>query len=159
MKTMSKPLLVLATLVPALLLGACASGGRDRNVQTYERTQVGEVQTTEAGRIVSLTPVDIEGNDSRIGTVVGAVAGGLAGRQIGGGTGSDIMTVVGAVAGGYAGTKVAEGTARADGVKIGIKMDDGREISIVQELEENEQFQVGERVSVVYNGDKARVEH
>jgi len=113
----------------------------------------------ENGRIVSLTPVDIKGSDSNVGTVVGAVAGGLAGRQVGGGSGRDIMTVVGAAAGGYAGSRMGDGEARSDGVEIGLKMDDGREITIVQELGENETFRVGEQVSVVFNGNKARVTH
>ncbi|MDF2180503.1 glycine zipper 2TM domain-containing protein [Neptuniibacter sp. CAU 1671] len=42
------------------------------------------------------------------GTALGAVAGGLLGNQVGGGSGKKIATVVGAVAGGYAGKKVQE---------------------------------------------------
>ncbi|MFC5694055.1 glycine zipper 2TM domain-containing protein [Pseudomonas sp. GCM10022186] len=42
------------------------------------------------------------------GTVIGAVAGGLLGNQVGGGTGKKIATVAGAVGGGYAGNKVQE---------------------------------------------------
>ncbi len=40
------------------------------------------------------------------GTVIGAVAGGLLGNQVGGGNGKKIATVAGAAAGGYAGNKV-----------------------------------------------------
>ena len=40
------------------------------------------------------------------GTVIGALAGGLLGNQIGGGTGKKIATVAGAAAGGYAGNQV-----------------------------------------------------
>ncbi len=141
-----------------LLMAGCASSAREP-VASYDRDQVGTVQQSEGATIISLTPVDIEGSDSNVGTIVGAVAGGLAGRQVGGGSGQDIMTVVGAVAGGYAGSKYGEGTASSDGVEIGLKMDDGREIAIVQELEENEMFRVGEQVRVVFNGNKARVEH
>lgn len=154
MNTLSNSILLLLLLSAA----GCATSDREP-VTTYERSEVGTVQQSESGTIVALTPVDIEGSRSRVGTVVGAVAGGLAGRQVGSGSGQDIMTVIGAVAGGYAGSKYGEGTARSDGVEIGIKMDDGREISIVQELEENETFRVGEQVRVVYNGNKARVEH
>ncbi|MBI6953731.1 uncharacterized protein YcfJ [Pseudomonas sp. TE6288] len=48
------------------------------------------------------------------GTVVGAIAGGLLGNQIGGGTGKKIATVAGAVGGGYAGNKVQEGMQERD---------------------------------------------
>ena len=40
------------------------------------------------------------------GTVIGALAGGLLGNQVGGGTGKKIATVAGAAAGGYAGNQV-----------------------------------------------------
>ncbi|MFH7456679.1 glycine zipper 2TM domain-containing protein, partial [Pseudomonas syringae group genomosp. 7] len=43
-----------------------------------------------------------------VGSVIGAVAGGLLGNQIGGGNGKKIATVPGAVGGGYAGNKVQE---------------------------------------------------
>ncbi len=48
------------------------------------------------------------------GTVLGAVAGGLLGNQVGGGTGKKIATVAGAVGGGYAGNKVQEGMQNRD---------------------------------------------
>lgn len=40
------------------------------------------------------------------GTVIGAVAGGLLGNQVGGGNGKKLATVAGAAAGGYAGNQV-----------------------------------------------------
>lgn len=40
------------------------------------------------------------------GSIIGAVAGGLLGNQIGGGDGQTVATVAGAAAGGYAGSKV-----------------------------------------------------
>jgi uncharacterized protein YcfJ len=42
------------------------------------------------------------------GTAIGAVVGGLAGHQVGGGRGKTLATVAGAVAGGYAGKKIQE---------------------------------------------------
>ena len=43
-----------------------------------------------------------------VGSVLGAVAGGLLGHQVGGGTGKKLATVAGAVGGGYAGNKAQE---------------------------------------------------
>lgn len=42
------------------------------------------------------------------GTAIGAVVGGLAGNQVGGGSGKKIATVAGAIAGGYAGKQIQE---------------------------------------------------
>jgi uncharacterized protein YcfJ len=50
------------------------------------------------------------------GTAIGAVAGGVLGHQIGGGSGRDLATVAGAVAGGYAGHQVQKGMQEKDTV-------------------------------------------
>lgn len=42
------------------------------------------------------------------GTVIGAVAGGVLGHQVGGGRGKDVATVAGAIGGGIAGKKIQE---------------------------------------------------
>ncbi|MEO6276292.1 glycine zipper 2TM domain-containing protein [Roseateles sp.] len=47
-----------------------------------------------------------QGEATALGTVGGAVIGGLLGNQVGGGTGKKIATVGGAVAGGYAGREL-----------------------------------------------------
>jgi outer membrane lipoprotein SlyB len=47
-----------------------------------------------------------EGEASALGTVGGAVIGGLLGNQVGGGNGKKLATVGGAVAGGYAGREI-----------------------------------------------------
>ncbi len=47
-----------------------------------------------------------EDHDRVAGTLIGAVAGGVIGHQIGGGNGKTLATVGGAVAGGYAGNQV-----------------------------------------------------
>lgn len=50
------------------------------------------------------------------GTAIGAVAGGLLGSQIGGGSGRTLATVAGAAAGGYAGNQVQKNMQKKDTV-------------------------------------------
>jgi uncharacterized protein YcfJ len=50
------------------------------------------------------------------GTAIGAVAGGVLGNQIGGGTGKTLATVAGAAAGGYAGNQVQKNLQEKDTV-------------------------------------------
>lgn len=50
------------------------------------------------------------------GTAVGAIAGGLLGSQIGGGSGRTVATVAGAAAGGYAGNQIQKGMQDKDTV-------------------------------------------
>ncbi|MFP3519187.1 glycine zipper 2TM domain-containing protein, partial [Pseudomonas sp. SIMBA_077] len=49
-----------------------------------------------------------------LGTVAGAVGGGLLGSMLGNGNGKKLATVAGAVGGGYAGNKVQEGMQERD---------------------------------------------
>ncbi|MCU1751860.1 glycine zipper 2TM domain-containing protein [Pseudomonas sp. 6D_7.1_Bac1] len=49
-----------------------------------------------------------------LGTVIGAVGGGLLGNMVGGGNGKKLATVAGAVGGGYAGNRVQEGMQERD---------------------------------------------
>lgn len=157
---MSKLLNIFLLSALAMTTGCATDGEDERSATTYEASEIGTVQETERveeGRIVSLEPVDIEDEGVEAGTVIGAVAGGLAGRQIGGGTGRDIMTVIGAAAGGYAGSRYGDEEQTAEAVRIGLQMDDGSEIAVVQELDEDDRFQVGEQVDVIFNGDKAKV--
>lgn len=78
------------------------------------------------GKVVSVTPVHKKVNNPKqvchdetvthtappkdqhqlAGTAIGAVVGGLAGHQIGGGKGKTLATVAGAAAGGYAGNRI-----------------------------------------------------
>ena len=56
------------------------------------------------------------------GAIIGAVAGGLLGNQVGGGKGKTAATVAGVAGGAYAGKKIAEGNKE---YKITIRMRDG----------------------------------
>lgn len=49
-----------------------------------------------------------------LGTVVGAVGGGVIGHQFGGGSGKKLATVAGAIGGGYAGNRVQENVKNKD---------------------------------------------
>lgn len=148
------PFLVILFLAGAL--GACAS---NLSGEAYSRGETGMVQRVEYGTVTSLRPVQIEGTKSGVGTAAGAVVGGIAGSSAGGGKGSSVLAVIGAVAGGLLGAGAEEGLTRAQGVEIGVKLDSGREIAVVQALSANEVFRVGDSVRVLYTGNRTRVAH
>lgn len=152
---MKSTLFTLATAL--LLLAGCsltAPGG-----SAYSREEAGRVGSVEYGSIVALRPVSIQGTRSGAGAAAGAVAGGIAASGASGGKTGMVAAVIGAVGGALLGSMTEEGMTRTDGVEIGLKMDDGREISIVQALDPNEEFRVGDKVRVIYSGGKARVAH
>jgi outer membrane lipoprotein SlyB len=126
---------------------------------SYSQSEAGRVETVQHGAIVSLRPVRIQGSRSGAGEAAGAVAGGVAASGANTGRTGLVESVIGIVGGAMLGSLTEEGLTRADGVEIGIKMDDGREISVVQALDPNEQFRVGDKVRVLYSGSRARVAH
>jgi outer membrane lipoprotein SlyB len=78
---------------------------------SYQNQQVGVV---EYGRVTNVSLISqgttSQGNTTA-GTVLGAVAGGLLGNQIGGGSGRAAATILGAVGGGIVGNRIAAGSA------------------------------------------------
>ena len=61
---------------------------------------------------ITTEPAQAKDEKKVAGTAVGAIAGGLLGNTIGGGTGKALATIAGVAAGGYAGNKV-QGNAQA----------------------------------------------
>jgi outer membrane lipoprotein SlyB len=150
---MKKFIFVLMAL-PALLLTGCMS---NLDQDTYSRSEARTVQTVMMGQIISLRPVNIEGSSTPIGALAGAGIGGVAGSAIGGGRGSILTTIVGAVGGGllgYAGEKMVTSS---NGVEITLRLDDGSTRSIVQQVNQNERFTVGDRVRITGSGGNYRV--
>lgn len=80
------------------------------------------------------------------GTVVGALAGGLLGNQIGGGTGRTLATIAGAVGGGYAGNEVEKNVRSTTSYVVDVRMENGKTRSFPQT---SENWRAGDQVRVV----------
>lgn len=144
--------IIVTALAGATLVGGCASstsGG------AYSRAQTRGEQAVRLGIVESVRPVQIEGTKTPIGPVAGAAIGGIGANQIGGGSGRAIATILGVVAGGLAGAATEEGTTRRPGVEVMVRLESGNLIAVTQEADE--QFQVGERVKVLSGGGTTRV--
>lgn len=152
MKTSS--LTIVSLCAAGLMLGGCVSGLQGT---TYSRNEARQVQEVARGTIASVTPVVIEGRQSGVGQLPGAIVGGVAGSQIGDGAGQRIFTVLGAVGGAILGSQIEEQATRAQGLELTIDMDSGRTLSIVQEVDYLDQFRPGQRVRVLTQGRLARV--
>ncbi|HEY0268965.1 MAG TPA: glycine zipper 2TM domain-containing protein [Methyloradius sp.] len=143
-----------AILMISVLLAACASSNSG---SVYSRDEARRVQTIKMGVVESVRQVKLEGTKSPVGTVGGAVVGGVAGSTVGHGAGSSIAAVVGAIAGGIAGSALEEGVTRKNGLEITVKLDSGALVAVVQEADE--QFNPGDRVRLVESGSTTRVSH
>lgn len=148
----NKPLAL--AMIATFALSGCASGLGSAD---YERGQARTVQEVQTGVVVAVRTVKIEGTKSPVGTLGGAAVGGLAGSEVGGGRGQIAGAVIGAVLGGVAGSAVEEHATSQTGLEITVKLDSGRTIAITQGADQ--QFRIGDRVSVLSSGGTTRVTH
>ena len=144
------PLALLAVLGVA----ACAP---ERTNTTYGAQDIGRTQQVAYGTIVSMRQVTVQGQQTGVGTMGGAVAGGVAGSFIGGRDprANLIGAVGGAILGGIAGNAIEKGATTGEAVEFIIQEDNSPQpISVVQTNEDN--FHPGERV-IVTRGARTRL--
>ncbi|MCH1449981.1 MAG: glycine zipper 2TM domain-containing protein [Litoricolaceae bacterium] len=148
--------ILTAISISLLTLGltGCVSGLQG---STYSRSEARQVQEVEFGTVLSTNPVVIEGKQSGAGQLPGAIIGGVAGSSVGEGKGQQIFTILGAVGGAVVGSMIEEQATRSQGLELTIKMDSGKTLSIVQEVDNVNVFLEGQRVRVLTQGALARV--
>jgi len=152
MKRLFVAVLALSGMV---FLSGCASS---LSSGAYSRDSARQMQTVYYGTVDSVRTVQIEGTKTPVGTGAGAVAGGILGNQVGGGSGRALATLGGALIGGVAGSAAEEGITRQPGYEITVRLDNGRVISVVQAADIA--FAPGERVRVIEARDgTTRVTH
>ena len=153
---MKKHYLLLPLLVISTINLGCSSNPYG---DSYEVADTRKVQTVNYGVVISTQPVNIEGDKggSTVGTIAGGAVGGILGSKVGGGTGSTIASIGGAVLGGLAGNKAAQEITKRHGVNLTIKLNSGKIISVVQEVDPDMIFRVDQPVQVNQQGGTARV--
>lgn len=77
------------------------------------------------GTVQSVNVVTEAGKASGAGAVTGAVLGGVAGHQMGGGKGKDAMTVIGVIGGALAGNATEKAIKKTQFYEVTVRMDDG----------------------------------
>lgn len=135
-----------------LTLGGCetmnnptnnSNSGTNNQANVY--SGYGVVQSIE---LVQQGSSGIGGSGIGIGTIAGAVVGGIVGNQVGGGTGQTAATVAGAAGGAYVGHEMEKRQQQqtADVYKFSIRMNNGSYQSLTQSTSAN--FRVGDRVQI-----------
>lgn len=99
MNTLSK------TLVPFALLAAWSAAQSQETARVISSTPVIQ-QVTVPRQVCTETPVVMQGQRSGVGTVVGAVTGGIIGSQVGNGSGQAIATAIGVIGGAILGDQI-----------------------------------------------------
>lgn len=136
-----------------LALAGCASG---YGANTVSSSSVGYASTVREGTVTAAREVVIRPDQSVIGVATGAVLGGLAGSELGGGDKAQTAGAIGgAVLGGIAGNEAGKGLNTRRGFAYTVRFDDGNVKEIVQG--NDIYIQPGTRVSVTFREDRVTV--
>lgn len=132
----------------ALMLVACGTPSRDVSSTSsvpVTSTSDSVASATGYGVVEAIDMVPREQAGIGLGTVAGAVVGGLLGSQVGDGTGQTAATVAGAAGGAMVGNRMQRNSRAADNVyRVAVRMDNGTVHTLVQEVPPG--VQTGERV-------------
>lgn len=146
-----KPSVIVLSAAFTLGLGACSTPGTGPT-SSSAGSYGGQIDNSGVragyGTVESVERV-ARSNLGVLGTLGGAVVGGLLGHQVGSGRGNTAATIAGAAGGAYAGREIERRT-RGDGdaYRIVVRMDDGSYQAVGQEAQPN-----------VRQGDRVRVQN
>lgn len=139
------------TLVATTALMGCQS---NINSDHYSTSQTGRVSNVSQCTVLNVRYVGVN-SDTGSGTLVGSVAGGIAGSTIGGGsTAHTLGAVGGALLGGLVGSATEQGLSSQTAIEYVLKLDNGQVISITQGTAGA--LNVGQRCLVLF-GNPSRV--
>ena len=130
----------------AAVLTACAAAGTGSLASIGKpapvRVEHGTVQSIQVYRQGDAQPVDV-------GTLIGGIAGGVIGHQVGGGQGSTVTTIGGAIAGAVIGHEIEKRRVEGSRYRITVRLDSGATLSVEEADDVN--IRVGDRVRVENN--------
>jgi outer membrane lipoprotein SlyB len=141
----------LTSTVCLLALGACQSpGGFGSYGATPAAGNVGSNVMSSYGIVQAIDLVPRESSGIDVGTVGGALVGGLLGNQVGQGRGNTAATIAGAAGGALLGREVGRNMRQNEQVyRITVRLDKGVLQSYVQETPPA--VRIGDRVRIVNN--------
>ncbi len=141
----TKIIAITVALPTALFLTGCASR---IGTNQYVAAGVGETMTSYMGVVVSKRVVSVKENqklgDNSMGAGIGALVGGVAASNIGGGYGQVAATVGGAILGGFAGAAIEDHVGTQEAFEYTVQLDNGQLKTVVQGTDVN--IQAGQRV-------------
>jgi outer membrane lipoprotein SlyB len=149
-----KRTLTAAPLLLALL--AAISGCSTTSPDVIQRGDAQRLSQVQDATVLSVRPVKVDGSQSGVGGVAGAVAGGVAGSTVGGHREQIVVGTLGAIAGAVVGNAIERAGTSEDALEILVQLRNGDRRAIVQ-AKGQESFNPGDPVILVTTGGKTRV--
>lgn len=141
MNALHRKLVMSAMLTAGIAVAGCTTapyGHGDRYHRDYQAQQ-GQYGSRDVGCQVCGVVQDVQrvstggsGNGGTLGAIIGAVAGGVLGNQVGKGDGRKAATVVGAVAGGVVGNQIGKRGDERAAWRIVVRLDNGQYATVTQ---------------------------
>lgn len=144
-------------LIIALALGLTQGCAKSLEGDVYSRDEAQRTMHVQWATITETKPVVIEGDRSQKGQMAGGIIGGAAGYGVTDSNTRALTTAIGTVAGAIVGEMAEEKLTRAQGMEISLKLDNGENIIIVQEVNDVSDFVAGDRVKLVSGSGKLHV--
>lgn len=129
------------------------NGARARVIDTRAVTEAGsgreECWNARAGHYEELRTDNNSSSDHKnlAGTVIGGIAGGVLGHQLGSGRGNTAATVAGAAGGAYAGHQVEKSKKSTTQYVVHVKLEDGKDRTFT--FSDPTSYKVGDKVKIV----------
>lgn len=152
MRFTSRLLPMAAVSLAAMGMAACTNTPLYGNDGSAGAAPVGGYSSQQGyaqwGQVTSVQLVRGERSSGTIGTIAGGAAGGLAGHQIGGGTGKTVATVAGAIGGALIGRAIEQNTRQPgeDHYRVTVRLEDGSNRNF--DYRETPDVREGDRVRV-----------
>jgi outer membrane lipoprotein SlyB len=157
-RSVAMKLRFLTALLASSFLLAQLSGCASRSQNTYDAKEVGKTTSVSFGTVLSVRNIQIRGENTGAGAVLGGATGAGLGNLMGKGTGKGWTTGAGLVAGLAAGALAEQAMADRDGLEYTITLETGNTIVVTQESKEGERVMAaGDRVMVQTTGAYQRV--
>lgn len=145
---------LIALFFLPFVLTACATPSQD----VYDFKEAGQSTLVEFGTVLKVRDIQIKGENTGTGAVVGGLAGAGAGSAVGGGNGRAYTAIGGLVVGAVAGGLAEQAMSDKRGVEYTIVTEKGKVITIPQYTKKEEPiFAKGTRVMVQTSGSYQRV--
>ncbi len=151
---MFNKLILVAAVASLGSLTACVVAPPN-TVSAYDAQRM---STVVDATVLSVSPITVQGRDTGVGTVAGAVVGGIAGSNVGGPRTGGIVGIAGAVVGGLIGNAVERDATQRQGVEILLQLKNGDRRSVIQGAG-GDVFAAGDPVMLITTGGRTRVVH
>ena len=149
---MFKQLALMAAVAGAVSLTGCVVA----NPNTVSAYDAQRMSTVIDATVLSVRPVTLQGRDTGVGTVGGAVIGGIAGSNVGGPRTGGIVGIAGAIVGGLIGNAVERDATQQQAQEILLQLKNGDRRQVVQGIG-TDSFNPGDPVILVTTGGRTRV--